>query len=356
LRLGQETPIVEQDFQPLSREELTVWNDEHPRPSGDSVGDAYERKLLKQMTEESQRQVAALRPDQSLKEFERVVGGAWDALLGRRLAKPATVQSNTQQRDQKGSYNTERVLIQNTTEGEQMQVVFLSPKEAKESKNRTVIWLDERGKQGLLGSSGEPIPAVQKLLDAGLTVVGVDLLSQGENPAGETAEQQPSIKHPRNFAGFTYGYNYPLFAKRVHDALSTIAVVRDRQPTKSEIYLVGFGPAGAWAAAAAAQSGNEIFGLAADLRSFRFADLKSIGDANFLPGAVKYGDVDALLALAHPKYRLHFGASTRPEFSGTLYATAVSEREGDDGKLATAEWITKLVPDSERQRLNRESK
>jgi hypothetical protein len=301
----------------------------------------------------------AKRPE-SLKEFERIVGGAWDALIGRRLPKPATVQSNTQKRQQKGALAIERVLIQNTTEGEQVQAVFLSPLDVK---NRTVIWLDERGQQGLFDSSGEPIPAVQKLLDAGLTVVGVDLLFQGETPAGETAGKQPSIKHPRNFAGFTYGYNYPLFAKRVHDVLSTIAVARDRQPTRSEIYLVGSGAAGAWAAAAAAQSGDEIFGLAADLRSFRFADLKSIGDANLLPGAVKYGDVDALLALAQPKYRLHFGASTGPDFvqaaanrRGTPYATAVSQRQGDDGKLAAAEWITKLVPDFDRERRNRESK
>ena len=32
----------------------------------------------------------------------------------------------------------------------------------------------------------------------------------------------------------------------------------------------------------------------------RFARLKSIGDLNLLPGAVKYGDLPALLALAAP--------------------------------------------------------
>jgi dienelactone hydrolase len=347
LRLGQKTPIVEQDFRPLSREELTVWNDEHPRPSGDSVGDAYERKLLKQMTDDARQQLAALRPDKKrrewLREFERVVGGGWDVLIGRRLPKPASVQYNIQQREQKGAYDIERVLIQNTTEGEQVQAVFLAPKEAK---NRTVIWLDERGKQGLFASSGEPMAAIQKLLDAGLTVVGVDLLYQGETPAGEAAQKHASIKHPRNYAGFTYGYNYPLFAKRVHDVLSTIAAVRDLQPSEREIYLVGFGPAGAWAAAATAQSGNEIFGLAADLRSFRFADLKQIDDANLLPGAVKYGDVDALLALAQPKYRLHFGADSWRDFvqaaaayRGTPYATALLDSEGDEGKLSTARWI-----------------
>jgi dienelactone hydrolase len=307
LRLGQETPIVEQDFKPLSRAELTVWNEEHPRPTGDAVGEDYERKLLKQMTDEARQQLAKLRPDpkrpESLKEFERVVGGAWDALIGRRLPKPATVQFNTQERSQKGSYEIQRGLIQNTTEGEQVQIVLLSP---KAGKDRTVIWLDERGKQGLFASSGDPTAPVSKLLDSGVTVVGVDLLSQGETPAGEAADKTPSIKHPRNYAGFTYGYNYPLFAKRVHDVLSTIAVVRDRQPSKSEIHLVGFGPAAAWAAAAAAQAGDVVSGLSVD-NSFRFENIEGLDSADLLPGAVKYGDVDALLALARPTSLTVFG-------------------------------------------------
>ena len=39
--------LVEKDFAPLTRDELTVWNDEHPKPEG---GDDYERSLLKWIT------------------------------------------------------------------------------------------------------------------------------------------------------------------------------------------------------------------------------------------------------------------------------------------------------------------
>jgi hypothetical protein len=68
-----------------------------------------------------------------------------------------------------------------------------------------------------------------------------------------------------------------------------------------KIHLVGFGAAGAWASAAAAQAGDTIHGLAADVRKFRFAELRSIEDPNFLPGAVKYGDVEGLLSLVQPQ-------------------------------------------------------
>jgi len=41
-------------------------------------------------------------------------------------------------------------------------------------------------------------------------------------------------------------------------------------------------------------------GVTADLEGFRFADLESPWDIHFVPGAVKYGDVEALLKLNQP--------------------------------------------------------
>ena len=111
--------------------------------------------------------------------------------------------------------------------------------------------------------SGAPTAEVKKLLEAGISVVGLDLLYQGDSRPSGGSESAPEIKHPRNFAGFTYGYNHPLFAKRVHDVLSAIAATRDRHPDM-KIHLVGFGAAGAWAAAAAVQSGKAVTGLAVE--------------------------------------------------------------------------------------------
>ncbi len=56
LGLKLEEPIVEEDFQPLTRQEMSVWDAHHPKPAG---GDDYERSLLRWITEDSERQLAA---------------------------------------------------------------------------------------------------------------------------------------------------------------------------------------------------------------------------------------------------------------------------------------------------------
>ncbi len=80
LKLGLEKPIVEDDFKPLSIAELSVWDDEHPKPKG---GADFERSLLKWMTEDSARQIAELTPTdkKSLDEFRRIVGGGVRRLI-----------------------------------------------------------------------------------------------------------------------------------------------------------------------------------------------------------------------------------------------------------------------------------
>jgi dienelactone hydrolase len=307
MRLGQESPVVERDFQPLSRAELTVWNDEHPRPASDAVGESYERKLLGQMTDAARQQLAALRPDskrpESLKEFERVIGGAWDALLGRKLPDQGAVQFNASGRERKDGYTVLRGVVTLDQAGERVPVAVLVPQDAKD---KTVVWLDERGRQAIFDGDGQPIAAVKTLLDAGIPVIGVDLLHQGDSAASADAQSRLPIKHSRNYAGFTYGYNYPLFVQRVHDVLTTIAAVRERRGQDAKVHLVGFGPAAAWAAAAAAQAGEIVSGLSID-DSFRFVDIEGLDSPHLLPGAVKYGDVEALLALAKPASITVFG-------------------------------------------------
>ena len=58
--------------------------------------------------------------------------------------------------------------------------------------------------------------------------------------------------------------------------------------------------AGPLVAAARSQTGKQVQRTAIDTRGFRFVDLKSFRDVNFLPGAVKYGDLPGLLALSAP--------------------------------------------------------
>ncbi|MCH8923355.1 MAG: acetylxylan esterase, partial [Planctomycetes bacterium] len=62
LGLGLPEPVIEENFELLSVPEMTVWDESHPKPPG---GGDYERSLVKFMTQEADRQIAALTPSDS---------------------------------------------------------------------------------------------------------------------------------------------------------------------------------------------------------------------------------------------------------------------------------------------------
>src|SRR5262249_40011522 len=101
------------------------------------------------------------------------------------------------------------------------------------------------------------------------------------------------------FAGFTYGYNRPLLAERVHDILTAVAFARTFPQTKS-VSLVGFEKAGPWVLLARGLCGDAVTRTAADLNNFRFEQILSMQDEMMLPGALKYGGLPALSALCAP--------------------------------------------------------
>src|SRR6185295_1634072 len=58
-KLGQKEPVIERDYEPLPRAQLTVWDDQHPAPKADDP--EFERRLLRQLHEDAQRQLMAER-------------------------------------------------------------------------------------------------------------------------------------------------------------------------------------------------------------------------------------------------------------------------------------------------------
>ena len=80
LGLGLPAPVKESDFQPLTQEELTVFDAEHPFPT-DALGDA---DLQEAMIAESRRQFASLvkTATTDLDEYKRIVGTAARVMFG----------------------------------------------------------------------------------------------------------------------------------------------------------------------------------------------------------------------------------------------------------------------------------
>ena len=301
LKLRLEEPIVEEDFPPLTEEEWSVWDDDHPQP--EEGGPDYERSLTKWMDEDSRRQLGAVTPTdrRSLARYRELVRGAFDVIIGRRLPEAGVVQRERIITNDRGDYIEFRDLIRNTEHGEELPVISLLPKHQPWT-GRVVVWITGQGKAGLFGADDDPRPEVRKLLDAGTAVISADLLYQGEFLAdGQPLTEARVVENPREFAGYTFGYNHPLFAQRVHDILTLVSFLRDSEFQPGPVDLLGIEGAGPWVAAAWALAGDAVDSAAVDTGGFRFVDLTSYRDVNFLPGAVKYGDVPGLVALAAPQ-------------------------------------------------------
>lgn len=322
LKLGLEEPVVEEDWPPLTKDEWTVWNDEHPRPVDDPD---HERRLLGYVTRESDRQIAALTPTDaaSMEKFREVVGGAFETIIGRRLDQVGPIERRKVEEVDRDGYIYYKDVIRAGWHGEELPVVSFFPDRALANK-QAVIWIDGRGKSSLADRQGRIAPEVRRLLDAGKAVLSADLLYQGEFLAdGKPLAQARVSTNPREYAGYTFGYNHPLFAQRVHDILTLIAFARSEQCGAELVHLVGVNGAGPWVAAARAMAGAGVDGAAIDTEGFRFTNLSSYRDVNFLPGAVKYGDLPALLALSAP-HRLFVCGETEESLRIAIAAYAAS--------------------------------
>lgn len=346
LRLGADPDaLIERDYQPLSIDEMTVWNSEHPKP--DSSED-YERSLSKYIADDSDRLIAALSPKdlQGVDEYRRVVGGAVEVLINRGNVQAADLEFDKKQEEQKSSYIEFGGLLRDKKKLTENPVTFLYP---NQPNMQVVIWIDPRGKAGLFKEQHAPTAEVQQLLDAGYIVAGIDLLGQGEFLEQPNAiPKNRKVNTDREFAGFTYGYNLPLFAQRVNDVLNLITFAKNHKDQPQKIHLVGLSGAGHWVACAGALSGAEIDRVAIDTNGFRFTELTAFDDADFLPGAVKYGDLPALAALCAPHSLWVAGEKEIPAVTKAVYAgsgaaekVTVYSGEKNAAGQAAVKWLMK---------------
>jgi hypothetical protein len=292
-KLGQKEPVIERDYEPLPRAQLTVWDEQHPAPK--AADPDFERQLLRQLHDDAQKQLAAERA--TPERFRKAYGSAFDIILDGGLAEVGDVEWTETKKVDRGSWSEISGLFRNKTYREELPAVICSPKKAN---GHTVVWQNGEGKAALYAADGSLQPDVAKLVNSGATVIGVDLLYQGEFLAdGKPLARTPRVKNPREAGAYTFGYNHALFVHRVHDVVSVVKFVKKQEPAP-RITVVGLDGAGPWVAAARAQCGEAIDQAVIDTGGFRFGKVLDLHDPNFLPGGAKYGDLPALLALGAP--------------------------------------------------------
>ena len=370
LKLGLPEPVVEEDFTPLTRDEATVWTADHPAPA---KGEAEERRVTSWWTSASDRALSASLPRDaaSLDRYREVVGGALAAMLGGDVpgASDVTAVPGSERKDLAAGV-AQRGTLHVSGSSDETAFVQLTP---RNPSGAMAVWADTRGAAGLLEANSQPGSAVGALLAAGVTVIGVDVAGGGDGrnrmaPGGPVAP-------------YTYGYNSPLIAQRVHDVLAALRFARSgglqpqesvtltaqspteaadqraapragtapaaAQPGAHRVYLLGFGKdAGVWAALARAAAPDLVDRAAIDTGGFRFSSVTAIDDAAMLPGAVKYGDVPGFLALATSPLWLAGEAQT-PAVVGAAFkaagvpnAVTLGKGTGSQAEQAAVKWLT----------------
>ncbi len=286
--LGQPAPVIEKDYEPLTREQLTVWDDKHPAPK--AADPEFERKILKWFADDAEKQLSA--------GDLKIVREGVEAIIGRTYAQAGEVEWTLKDKQDRGDHLEMTGTLTNKTYQEELNVTWLYP---KKWKGRAVVWLDDSGKAALQNAD------VKALVKAGAAVLGVDLLRQG----GEPVKQTGVVKNPREFAGYTHGYNHALFAQRTHDVLSIVSFLRNAKvgshTNPTSVAVAGWGQAGPIVVAARALAGEAIDRAAADTGGFRFGKVLDYRDPMFLPGGAKYLDLPGMISLnaPHPLWLKH---------------------------------------------------
>jgi hypothetical protein len=252
--LGLEEPILERDFQVLKSADMTVWDDQHPKPQG---GIEFETELLERWAKDVSAKVEA---------SPEIRQTGWKTILSpaNAVAKSLTVTDAKSEND----VTTIRVI---NADGTNVGVL----------KTRVP-----------LGTPGLKIRLLSDLKTAEAPKADEVLLAIDDAwGVNFGASEQSLVKNPRPAACYTYGYNPSLYLRK----LAVLLALLDAPSTKS---ISG----GQWQAQGAL---GTMIDAAAVLRpqtmkvpetpnSFDFSQVASIKDANMLPGALRFGNTAGL--------------------------------------------------------------
>ncbi|MEZ0387785.1 MAG: acetylxylan esterase [Verrucomicrobium sp.] len=298
-KLGLVEPVLERDFTLSTKEELSVWDEKHPAPAGDKVGLPHEVAVGAWFKEQTAKALAPLQAPQQEADVLRArekVGGAWEVLVGRALPAKGETSFDVGSKEERGDH----FLIRGTAHykaSDHVDVTFLYP---KNWNNKALLWLSSKGPESLVSSQGDLTEAGRKLVAEGYAVAcPVPYLHDASRNPNVYARRK--LQTYEGYAGYHYGYNPSIFAERVRDALTVIAMIRDHDKYHTDkIVVAGLEGQGPVAAATIAEARDVVGKGVIATAGFRFASLQNVWDLNFVPGAVKYGDVPALISQCAP--------------------------------------------------------
>lgn len=296
LKLGFEEPVLEREFDLKLRNDLTVWDAEHPQPPG---GEAFERQLMKRWSENIDAQFSSwLNGSQGdRKRLAEVLSTGWKVCLGLTTAPPQIESPDS-------GIDSAEWSFHGAAEGSWK--VKQMTKQSDQAPKAVALWLEASDSIGP--------DAIQELADAGVavyTIASADL----------AGKEQPLVSNPRLAAAYTFGYNMPTFARKVRQVGATLGWLQGREGN-ARIAVVGQDADAALAAGgifaaqhwreASKDPANSTVTLVIKDSGFRFSKIDSIRDPNFAPGASRFWDLPGLVGNCSGQVLLSVAGSDTP--------------------------------------------
>jgi dienelactone hydrolase len=252
--LGLSEPILETDFQLLRKDQLTVWDVDHPIPPS---GIEFEADMLQKWRDDTEKQQLA---DPRLKT------AGWSAILkqAESIAASLTVEA---------VYKPSGIVEKRVVDSNGIAV------------------------GGLFVEPNKPATTRLRLLDSSdwLTKQETSTMWVGDSLGLPLANLQPKVKNPRPAGSYTYGYNPPQMVRRLGVLLSLIDNMADSPSVDSTlqdgkplpVVLETNGSNAVLAKAAAFLRPTKVSGSSDPiLRDVSLID--SIYHPDFVPGALRY--------------------------------------------------------------------
>jgi len=177
LQLERPVPVQVSDYWPLTRDEMTVFDTQHPRPA-----DALREPELREQLRQRDRQAFQSLLNGDADYYQTVIAGARRVLLPAMHADVNIERTGVlADEEQVATPSPHFVVIYDHA---RVPVTLLVPKNTDKT-DKVVLWLDGAGMSHLYSQNGQVDPAVQKLLDAEYAVAAADLFLTGNEAGGK---------------------------------------------------------------------------------------------------------------------------------------------------------------------------
>ena len=334
----------EKEITILRSDKLSVFNEKYPKPKG---GTDWETSFLKAWSERNQRQMG-LTQIQYTADLVRLHPVYTEAL--KRLVclkeKPSRLKLLEKKKLSEGRIIYTRALLYSDHHSCISQAYLLESTDVKNPKRFTICL------------SGNKFPAKGEL--GGLTfdlrpiwenksrVAGLERLKSSRQSDREKQNQldvNSLVPNGREAAGYSFGYNRTVFAWRAQQIYDMVRYLKESEPdAKVDIFCDEYAfPVAIYVAAMSDRFTIDAVkyeenGLSK--KPFRFRTVSSLKQQHFVPGILKFGDIDGLITMAIANGT---SVSVPNENEKTLpNATRVSRLLGREPSIDQRKWESRV--------------